>query len=464
VTLIDQRILIPAPVQIVWTVVANHSLLPRWRVECKAVSLLSTRPDGPGVRRRITQVRGKDIIEETTAWYEGLGYEYRLIEGSKFKSYVARLRLQPTPDGTIVQSTIAFETRGLLGRFLGNHRRRRKLERRTAESLRQLRRLIEEMDVKIDDYYRERTTTRPAPESSYRLQYGAILFSQEQAQLAQAAQPASRQETVGRLVEPPVKPDDTPNVPMVKPPSFILEALQTPVTPTTAAPPPAEKARSALPAETRAQDAGEDTQPNLPLILGEPPKPLEQASTPEKRAIGPSRQTPRPPTSLPETGLLASPDASELEAALATNKIAIPSPPHQLSADEVEGRLPRRPDLPAPTEKRDTGEISIWEVFGIARPTEASPEPAKSDSPVSPAPPHAPGSTGAHTAARESKTLSLDAWLAANEPPLPASASGTIKTLARPPQPPRFGLRRQQRQHRLRVRPPRKLSRPSDQV
>jgi hypothetical protein len=59
------------------------------------------------------------------------------------------------------------------------------------------------------------------------------------------------------------------------------------------------------------------------------------------------------------------------------------------------------------------------------------------------------------------RDYSLDAWLAANEPPLPSSATGTIKTFARVPQRHNAGLRLRQRQRRLKVRPPKSPENPN---
>ncbi|NJL94671.1 MAG: SRPBCC family protein [Anaerolineae bacterium] len=113
--LIVEQILIPASSDAVWSVIADQEQLPRWRQDCQRVSLLSTRQFGVGTRRRCIPPRGKDRVEEITAWYEGLGYEYALIESREYQNWVGRLRLQPVPEGTIVQWTINYQPRGLMG-------------------------------------------------------------------------------------------------------------------------------------------------------------------------------------------------------------------------------------------------------------------------------------------------------------------------------------------------------------
>lgn len=464
-TLIDQRILVPAPIQVVWSVIANHSQLPRWRQDCKAVSLLSTRADGIGMRRRITPIKGKDLIEETIAWYDGLGYEYRLIDGAnQFKSYTARLRLQPTPDGTIVQWTVSFETRGLLGKLFGNRRRRRKFEKTSAESLRQLRRYIEGMGIKIDHEYRQKVGVRSSPDANARQEYGAKLSAQHQpatssapiteppltTQSSQPTQPAQSTSSRLGIIEPPIKPDDTPSIRPVSPPSFIVDALMTPL-------PPTRKSQETPSVATFSEKSDEDTRPNPAVVIDKAPSVI--AALPTKTAgteATSAQKLGSPPPSAPSK-------SDEQKSGLTTAKIS--KSPLRPITDEVERDLPPRPDLPPPTGKLDTGEISIWEVFGMNPPLvdaastgeEVSKADASSQSQTLNPPPSALPEVLPESAMIVATTLhssSLDVWLAANEPPLPPSATGTLKTFARIPQRPTAGLRIRQRQRRLKVRRP----------
>ncbi len=454
-TLIDQRILVPAPIQVVWSVIANHSQLPRWRQDCKAVSLLSTRADGVGMRRRITPNKGKDIIEETIAWYDGLGYEYHLIDGAnEFKSYTARLRLQPTPDGTIVQWTISFETRGPLGKLFGNRRRRRRIEKASAESLRQLRRYTEGMGVKVDDQYREKVGVRPSPDANSRQEYGAKLLAQQQTppgtpiveappppHASQPTQPAQSTSNSLGIIEPPIKPDDTPSIRPVAPPSFIVEALMTPL--------PTEKPNTRKSQEIPIltippADEDEDTRPNPAVVVGQSP------TAPVSKEPSAIKDTTPVPPAKPMAQPVDPAKSDELKAAFTTAKIS--KPPLRPITEEVVRENPPRPDLPPPTGKLDTGEMSIWDVFGMSRPgVEATPV-AETVTPKPAASSALP--EVAKDAAAKARTTPLDAWLAATEPPLPPSASGTIRTFARVPQRPTAGLRLRQRQRRLKVRLP----------
>ncbi len=422
-TLIDQRILIPAPMQAVWEVIADHRQLPQWRADVATVSMLSTRPDISGTRRRITPKNShKDIIEEIRVWYAGVGYEYTIIEGNPFKSFVSRIRLQATPDGTIVQWTISYELGGILKRIFSGRRRRRQLERLTAESLRALRRRLEGMGIQLDQQYRDKTRIQEAPDADSRAEYGAkLIATQPEKATAVPDNPA--------IEEPPIKLEDTPSVPRVIPPSFLVDALT-----------PAQ--------ETPAGDS--DTQPR-PSIEIEEPLPTEDDT--------------RPRTAIAE------PDAEEIDS-------PAPATPVIVDEEEEEDDPEVYSDLPPPTGKRDTGQISIWDVFGMDRPKDelttiidelktgehpvVSVEDEDSEQPEETVDPEQlfPGVNPAPQAALDNpKTglTALDRWLAEDEPPIPGSASSTIKTIVRPPKSKRRGgLRQMAKQRGLRIRRPRR--------
>src|SRR5690606_1181687 len=95
---------------------------------------------GVGMRRRCQNPNGADKIEEMTAWYEGLGYEYRIVDDSQYRQWFARLRLQAVPEGTIVQWTIRYEVKGMVSNLLhGMTGQQKKIEAECVASLRQLR-------------------------------------------------------------------------------------------------------------------------------------------------------------------------------------------------------------------------------------------------------------------------------------------------------------------------------------
>ena len=112
-SLIDQRILVVAPVETVWTYVSDPALLPKWNRGCKQVSVLTTKPTGIGTRRRCVGENGKAVVEETTVWFENIGYEYVVIDGP-YKDFKGRFRLQAVPEGTMVNWTVDYHLRGVL--------------------------------------------------------------------------------------------------------------------------------------------------------------------------------------------------------------------------------------------------------------------------------------------------------------------------------------------------------------
>ena len=167
--LVDQRILIPAPMNVVWEVIADHRQLAKWRRDCKTYSLLSTHHVGVGVRRRVSPPKGKDFIEEFMAWYNNFGYEYKLVDNNKdYKHHLSRIRLQATPEGTIVQWTIEYQVKGFWVNLLGKRRRQYRLERMVVDSLRDLRRHVQSMGVLIGDDYRTKASVQDAPDAEKR--------------------------------------------------------------------------------------------------------------------------------------------------------------------------------------------------------------------------------------------------------------------------------------------------------
>jgi hypothetical protein len=456
--LIDERILIPAPMTAVWEIIEDHAQLPRWRVDVKAVSLLSTNSEGVGVRRRITPVKSRrDFIEEIKAWYNGFGYEYSIVDTKKYSYNLFRIRLQATPDGTIVQWTTEFEVRGFLARLIGRRQRRRQLNHLMIASLRELRRYVVAQGVPIDDNYRTKTGVQQAPDVDRRAEYGAQIFEQ-----VEQRKPPAEETPEPAIEEPPVRVDDTPSVPRVAPPSFVTSNF--------------DVREHEIPAPKQ-----EDTRPSAPVVItNEMATSSKQvdtlASTPEESA-----QT---TISVSEEKDHSAEGVDEPAKTIVTRQTGEMTPP-PISRIEAEpaaadSNVNVSQEIPEPiVEKRDTDSMSIWEVFGIERPDEiGEPTPVPSgglsaedsiaDLPVTvvnPAP-----SLEAETAqtvpptevdTRAEKPVSIDELLALEEPPIPRSASITVKTYVRPTTSQLIvttGLRKKSRRNRLRVRLPRPFS------
>lgn len=134
-TTIDQRILIPAPPDTVWEYLSDIAHNPNWQADCQNVQFLSSKRQGVGTRWRTDLERGRDTVTEITSWYNGLGYEYVHIDGVNYKENKGRLRLQEIAEGTVVQWTFTFEVGGLLSGVRGGTRQ---LENTMANSLKAL--------------------------------------------------------------------------------------------------------------------------------------------------------------------------------------------------------------------------------------------------------------------------------------------------------------------------------------
>lgn len=299
-TLIDQRILVPAPAHVVWAVLADSNQLPQWRVDCHTVSVLTPRQFGVGMRRLCTPERGRAHMEEIIAWYEGLGYEYHYIEDRRYTSWVGRLRLQAVPEGTIVQWTINYRNAGIIGRFLNRLGGKAQNEEDTTNSLRQLRRLLESQGYTANGETRRRQTLQPVP---------SIVRS--------STQPIS--------VPPEVSAADT----KPRKPEGLQEAVQQMLQPTQTTPIP-------TPTET--------TPPADPT--------LESALPPGM----PESLKATPPQGTPKVDLSRVRYADEIDDAAPEEE--------NLQATQI-----IRPGLPPPS-TRDTGNISIWEAFGVKAPSQ----------------------------------------------------------------------------------------------
>src|SRR5687768_12356722 len=112
---IDAAIHIPAPPRVVWDYISDITNNTRWQIDCRSVTFLTSKKEGPGTRWRTTSDKGNDQVVEITAWYEGLGYQYTFIDGAPFRESIARIRLQEIPEGTVVQWTLTYEAGGVLG-------------------------------------------------------------------------------------------------------------------------------------------------------------------------------------------------------------------------------------------------------------------------------------------------------------------------------------------------------------
>lgn len=339
--LIDQRILIAAPAETVWLYLTRSEYITRWHLGCKQLSILTTRSQGVGVRRRCTDVRGRSTVEEITAWLENIGYEYRIVDGP-YRAYRARFRLQPAPEGTLVNWLVEYRRRGVfsgLRELLGG---RRRTERLMVESLRNLRKLVERSGVRLDPERQARVAMQPAPDVAARAARGA------QAMRAQVA-------------------NTVPSAPLV----IGEDDLPEPTMPTIVHQPIAEPSfvtkLSAVEHPPVSADSAADTKPRKPKGLAE----ALQAGAARKdeptwdaaaRTVPVSLVAPKPPPAEPTQALESTPPKPRTLPEIPPTP-ASGSPLPKPSAHESDAK-------PKPTTIYDTGEVSIWEVFGIPRPSE----------------------------------------------------------------------------------------------
>lgn len=341
-TIIDQRILIPAGPEVVWEIISDINNNPRWQADCQSISFLTSLRAGPGMRWRYTSPGGQEYVVETTAWYDRLGYEYVFIDGAPFRSSKGTIRLQEIAEGTIVQWTLTYEIGGVLGGMRNALSVRRHFSRVMVDSLKGLWTYLKESG-KARQAHEAKSLMRDALDYEARAQY----TPRHPSRVAEREAQSSTREPVQVLEEPPIADDDTrPN------PALATE-------PKTAQPAAAQSPQEAPKSNVRGTDEWQavSTEPELsrfqrPLIP-EPPMPLDTPSKPiEPIAVEPAKD----------------PDA-------------VSEPQPQTPEPRAEAPAPIRPAVDAAkpadefgpkidTSKLDTREISIWEVFGVLSPSD----------------------------------------------------------------------------------------------
>ena len=163
---LDQTILITAAPEAVWAFVSDINQNPAWQSDCQNVVFLSKQRSGKGTRWRYRNLSGREFELEITAWYDGLGYEYRFLDGSAH----GRLRLQEIAEGTTVQWTFSYEPRGRLGGMRNALGRKRSYRKYMDESLQSLQATVKRA-VGEDSGYIARSLMRDAISYDARLNY-----------------------------------------------------------------------------------------------------------------------------------------------------------------------------------------------------------------------------------------------------------------------------------------------------
>lgn len=224
-TIIDHAILIPAPANMIWAQISDPEKNPIWQEECDSISFVTSHQRGRGARWRYTH-RAGEIVILITAWYEGLGYEYTIVDGVPYDNdNRGRIRLQETADGTVVQWTFSYAGGGM---FSGLGGRKRRIDRNIVDSLRNLYQYVK--DTHSDNFTQSKTIMRDAPDVFERAEYQRQYPLQPGENPADAAYmpPQAQQDAPDDfssfgIEEPPITDDDTHPNPTIKTPQSLEE-------------------------------------------------------------------------------------------------------------------------------------------------------------------------------------------------------------------------------------------------
>lgn len=390
--LIDHRILIPTSPERVWHFVGDLKRNSEWQANCRGISVLTSAPKTqPGTRLRITPDRGREYVIEISAWYERFGYEYNVVEGGSFRENKGTLRLQEVPEGTIVQWTFSFKP-GFFNRGAG-----RALESMIIDSLRGLYRLITKS--KEVETFQAKSLMRDDPgveaRATYRPRHPFGDTAEGSAgRVKGAPRQPTRPQTPVVFAEPPVKADDTkprpvvvdapaatamPAEPVTIPPvpytpsgqiiepDFLIDEPHTPFVDvpsepvTVPATEPAEASAPTADVTPAAPSAAEPTPVEAPTV--EAPKAVEPiaplvpvaVNEPPTQSTDTRQHTPAPPAPLEDTSQKTALDTSPMLVTYPTpSEVAVVKPASK----------PRRDRL------TDTAKISVFDVFGLPKPSE----------------------------------------------------------------------------------------------
>lgn len=222
--IIDQAILIPASPDFIWRFVGDLSKNVDWQEDLTHISFLTTQREGKGARWRYSTAKGHDVIAEIVAWYDTLGYEYKVVDGAKFGSNQGYIRLQEIAEGTRVRWTFHYEPRGVFGGLRNSMGRKRSIASGIEESLRNLHKLIQEETGGISTH-QAKATLKEAPDveerSSYRPRHPSAFVDSALKDIynrseASAKQPISYQLDHETAPAPPLADEDTKPNPVVQ--------------------------------------------------------------------------------------------------------------------------------------------------------------------------------------------------------------------------------------------------------
>lgn len=319
---IDHRILIPGPPDTVWRIVSNIENNPHWQVDCARVHYLTSTRQGPGTRWRSTSRSGREYVIQVTAWYEGYGYEYVIVDGASYVQNRGRIRLQEIPEGTIVEWTFSYELGGVLSGVRNALSVRRRIDRSIAEDLRTLYTYLRNTRAEDATTHQAKSLMRDAPDAEQRSAY----------------RPRHPSQVEERFTPPPGEMERVPTIAEAEPPIDEDEDTR---------PRPALRQTDELPLREPDFLAGLPDAPETPAPAPQPKaEPAPEAQTPP---VEPAAAAPPPP-------------------APAAAPAPVPEPEAEPATVEPV-QFPGMPPIPEPS-KLDTGAVSVFEVFGLPKPSE----------------------------------------------------------------------------------------------
>lgn len=336
VTVIDHAIAIPTRPATVWEQIREIAQNPIWQANCEQVQFLTTAHRGRGTRWRSTGSRGKEQVIEITAWYDGLGYEYRIVDGVPFSSNRGRIRLQDSPEGTIVQWTFSYELTGFMSGLRNTLSIRGGIDNNIVDGLRNLYTHIK--NLKADETFipeESKSYLKLAPDvsarSQYQPRYPSVLDSKvpkaapiSQAPTLQAQEMAS----LPIIEEPPIADDDTHPNQAIEPAAEIFA-------------PKSVQSDSFVPKTVQAEALPSFDEPIIEEETVASPKPALSDTVPQ---------------------------------------ISIP-PVEETSSPAIESLT-----LGRDVNKMDTAKISVFEIFGLDKPSETEKVLTITEKPADPAP------------------------------------------------------------------------------
>ena len=371
---IDHRILIPSPPDRIWDVVSDLSRNPDWQIDCREVIFLTSKRSGAGLRWRYSDDKRHEYVYEVSAWYAGLGYEYYFVDGSTFRDARGRVRLQDTPEGTIVQWTFSYEAAGLLSGTLGLHGA---LDRMMQDSLRQLWSMSKNNKAALVET--PKSLMRDAPDVEARIAYQPRRPTRDRLDTAApASTPTPDSLPMSPLIEKSAGSDDSV-------PSWSRSSIDAGTTTQGGEPDVAVGDTRPNPsAGIRSTDEfdaaiGFDHEPDfledlVALSRFEPPPPAE-ATQPAGGRLVEIAETPAPLTAPGDHNPTTNAESIEpvetaigpsLETRVSSAPPTPPSTPKVIIA-------PERASAPVPAPRLQIDDTrTIWEIFNVARPTEPS--------------------------------------------------------------------------------------------